>query len=172
MPQLFPHVDEIFFNEKNIYDIRVSNITIIRKDRFKRSFLIFFQSYSASNCSRIRFRVGNRDTFNLLKSILSRSNLLCPFTLRLFNRGWSSYYFRYSQFLLYILFFLFTSYSLFSRIFKDRLQAVEKLFLPLFRNDTISLEWNEIDLKIRPARIIRKVGRATRCKIDAFVSPI
>lgn len=86
MPQLFPHVDEIFFNEKNIYDIRVSNITIIREDRFKRSFLIFFQSYCVSNCSRIRFRVGNRDTFNLLKSILSRSNLLCPFTLRLFNR--------------------------------------------------------------------------------------
>lgn len=57
-------------------------------------------------------------------------------------------------------------------MFKDRLQAVEKLFLPLFRNDTISLEWNETDLKIRPARIIRKVGRVTRCKIDAFVSPI
>lgn len=41
---------------------------------------------------------------------------------------------------IYILFFLFTSYSLFSRMFKDRLQAVGKLFLPLFRNDTISLE--------------------------------
>lgn len=40
---------------------------------------------------------------------------------------------------IYILFFLFTSYSLFS-MFKDRLQAVGKLFLPLFRNDTISLE--------------------------------
>lgn len=102
-----------FFNEKNIYDIRVSNITIIREDRFKRSFLIFFQSYSVSNCSRIRFRVGNRDTFNLLKSILSRSNLLCPFTLRLFNRGWSSYYFRYSQFLLYIYYFFYLPLTLF-----------------------------------------------------------